>query len=366
MRWRFGAFRLDDEGFRLTRAGEPVALRRKVFDLLVLLVRERARVVPREELVERLWATTAVGSGSLSGLVNELRSALGEDGAGGSSIRTVHARGYQFVAPVEAEPAFGSIGALSAFGRGADAGPSPGAARVRLERARLEVGRSGARALAATVPEPAQRARWLAAMLAEAREAGFTPRFEVVAGECVDRPIGGALAPLAFEAAGPPGPGSPGPRPAVDGARGPIALGLEIREPGTWARAGGLVRLLDLLGRAPVLVIAGLAAPLDEARARGLLLRDARIEWAGEGELERALLGGRSEGEGEGRAGAGGAGHDRLAAILHALADADEASLLAALRRLGFEVIRPEPSRILRRVAPPASPALERRHADRS
>ncbi len=100
---RFGEFLLDDDSFRLTRGGEPVALRRKVFDLLVALVRERERVVTREELVGRLWSSTTVGAGSLSGLVNELRVALGEGGRGPSSIRTVHARGYQFTAPVFVE-----------------------------------------------------------------------------------------------------------------------------------------------------------------------------------------------------------------------------------------------------------------------
>ncbi len=77
-----------------------VALRPKVFDLLIYLVRHRERVVPREELVRVCWGETRVGEGSLSGLVNELRGALGEGARGPSSIRTVHARGYQFVAPV--------------------------------------------------------------------------------------------------------------------------------------------------------------------------------------------------------------------------------------------------------------------------
>lgn len=364
MRWRFGAFLLDDEGYRLTRAGEPVALRRKVFDLLVLLVRERERVVPREELVERLWSTTAVGAGSLSGLVNELRSALGEGGQGGSSIRTVHARGYQFVAPLASAASLDGPGTETGTGTGPetepDAGVSPawGRAGARLEGARRVVGRSGARALAAAVADPTRRARWLAAMLALARDAGFAPRFEVVTGERGDRSIGAGLVPLAFEVVAPVG-AAAGAAPGGDGGRAPIALGLEIQEPGTWARAGGLARLLDLLGGAPVLVIAGLAAPIDEARAHGLLVRDARIEWAGEAEIEAALGGGAGEVDGRGPG-----GQERLAAILHALAAADETALVAALRRLGFEVIRPEPIRSLRRVAAQGDPAVGRRRAE--
>jgi len=98
---RFGDFELDEKRFQLRLGGRRLAIRPKVFDLLVLLVRFRDRVVIREELVLALWGTTAVGPGSLSGLVNELRQVLGENGVDSSSIRTVHARGYQFVAVVE-------------------------------------------------------------------------------------------------------------------------------------------------------------------------------------------------------------------------------------------------------------------------
>ncbi|MBJ19873.1 MAG: hypothetical protein CL933_10690 [Deltaproteobacteria bacterium] len=101
MKIRFGDYQLDEERYLLECSGERVELRPKVFDLLVELLRHRTRVVRRDELVERLWDSTSVGAGSLSGLVNELRHALGEDGRSASSIRTVHARGYQFVAPVE-------------------------------------------------------------------------------------------------------------------------------------------------------------------------------------------------------------------------------------------------------------------------
>lgn len=343
MRWRFGDHVLDDERFRLTRAGQPVPLRRKVFDLLVLLVRERERVVLREELVERLWSTTTVGPGSLSGLVNELRAALDEAGRGASAIRTVHARGYQFVAPVELEPAPGA----------SDAPVFPGrlrrTARARLERAGVEVHRSGARALVIAIADSAARASWLATMLGEARAVGFEARCERVAGAHRAEPPGPALDPsvgLAAEVA-------PTAWPAADRLRAPIALGLEVDEPGRWAQAGGLPRLLDLLGRAPVLVLAALAG--DPADAGGAWLRDARIE--------RAAI--PDAGEAPGGAGGAGEGDDgpvraRVAGILRALAGEDEAAFLAAIRGMGFELASPEPIRSLRRVGP-ASAGIERR-----
>lgn len=101
MRFQFDEFQLDQQRILLRFRGESLAIRPKVFDLLVLLVRHRTRVVPREELVLALWGTTVVGSGSLSGLINELRRVLCESERGASLIRTVHARGYQFVGEVE-------------------------------------------------------------------------------------------------------------------------------------------------------------------------------------------------------------------------------------------------------------------------
>ena len=101
MQIRIGELQIDDQRFRLERNGERLRIRPKVFDLLVHLIRNHERVVLREELVMALWGTTAVGHGSLSGLVNELRQILGESGKAASSIRTVHARGYQFVGEVE-------------------------------------------------------------------------------------------------------------------------------------------------------------------------------------------------------------------------------------------------------------------------
>lgn len=100
MRIEFHDFQLDADRYLLIRNGAAVSLRPKVFDLLIHLARHRHRVVPREELVRMLWSETSVGAGSLSGLVNELRRALGESGDTSATLRTVHARGYQFVAAV--------------------------------------------------------------------------------------------------------------------------------------------------------------------------------------------------------------------------------------------------------------------------
>lgn len=148
--------------------------------------------------------------------------------------------------------------------------------------------------------------------------------------------------------------------PPAEGRRPSIALGLDVPEPGVWSRVGGLSRLLDLLGRAPVLVIAGLACPEQDDRIRSLLGRDARIELVGAFETGS----GRERGDGEGAAIAMPM-RDRLAGILRALARPDEAAFVAALRALGFELVRLEPIRSVRRVEPNVLGIEGRRGSDR-
>ena len=111
----FHDFELDVERYLLMEGGRAIGLRPKAFDLLAYLVTYRARVVRRAELVDAVWGHTSVGPGSLSGLVNELRSALGEEAGSQSSIRTVHARGYQFVAPVRDERGLAPVAPLDVW-----------------------------------------------------------------------------------------------------------------------------------------------------------------------------------------------------------------------------------------------------------
>ena len=195
MQIRFEDFELDSRRFLLRRRGEKVALRPKVFDLLTHLARNRERVVSREELVAELWGGTRVGAGSLAGLVNELRRALGESGRGPSSIRTVHARGYQFVAPVAGtgrDPDSGNPASPSPF-ETREPGLEEGASRVwapessggeaaALDRIRVELGRvlqEGARGVVLSVPSAGACSRFLDRAVSLAGHLGFEGfRFE--------------------------------------------------------------------------------------------------------------------------------------------------------------------------------------------
>jgi len=73
----------------------------QVFDVLALLLRERRRVVPKEELLDAVWGSRFVGESALTSRIKAARRAIGDDGRDQRLIRTAHGRGYQFVGHVE-------------------------------------------------------------------------------------------------------------------------------------------------------------------------------------------------------------------------------------------------------------------------
>jgi DNA-binding winged helix-turn-helix (wHTH) protein/tetratricopeptide (TPR) repeat protein len=99
MRFRFGLFELDEQARELRRAGQPVRIQPKPFELLRLLLRERDRVVPFDELMARLWPGEIVSPASLNRAVSHARRALDDLGRG-ALVRSVPRQGYRFMGPV--------------------------------------------------------------------------------------------------------------------------------------------------------------------------------------------------------------------------------------------------------------------------
>jgi TolB-like protein/Flp pilus assembly protein TadD len=96
MAFVFGHFALDQERRQLLRAGDPVPLEAKAFELLSLLLLRRPRVLSKAQIRDVLWPGTSVGETSLPRLVAEIREALGDDAQQPRFIRTVHGFGYAF------------------------------------------------------------------------------------------------------------------------------------------------------------------------------------------------------------------------------------------------------------------------------
>ena len=100
MRYTFGDYILDSQRYELHRAGKPVPLRPKAFEVLAYLLAHRDHVVPKDELLEHLWPSQFVGDATLNSCIKEVRKAIGDSGVMSRLLRTVRGRGYRFVAPV--------------------------------------------------------------------------------------------------------------------------------------------------------------------------------------------------------------------------------------------------------------------------
>ncbi len=106
MTWQFGDFRLDPNRFELAHCDVPVRVEPQVLSLLVHLIRNRDRMVGKDEITQVVWNGRAVSDASIASRIRSARQAVGDDGSRQSVIRTLHGRGFLFVAEVvETTPA---------------------------------------------------------------------------------------------------------------------------------------------------------------------------------------------------------------------------------------------------------------------
>lgn len=101
---RFGEFEIDLGRHELRRGGQAVRIEPQVFDLLLFLVRNRDRVVSKDELIEAIWQGRVISEAALSTCISAARRAVGDSGENQRLIRTVPKRGFRFVGPIEGEP----------------------------------------------------------------------------------------------------------------------------------------------------------------------------------------------------------------------------------------------------------------------
>jgi len=97
----FGAYELDTGLYELRCAGASYKVEPKAFDLLIYLIAHRDRVVTREELFERVWSDPFISEAILSHHIMVARKAVGDDGRAQRMIKTIHGRGYRFIARVD-------------------------------------------------------------------------------------------------------------------------------------------------------------------------------------------------------------------------------------------------------------------------
>jgi DNA-binding winged helix-turn-helix (wHTH) protein len=102
MTFEFGPFKLDEASRVLRQGACEVPLQPRAFDLLVYLVRNRSRVVPKDELLAAIWPGVTVTDNSLQRAVSLIRKVL-RDGGIDDAIRNFSSKGYRFCIDGEAE-----------------------------------------------------------------------------------------------------------------------------------------------------------------------------------------------------------------------------------------------------------------------
>ena len=100
--FRFADFEIDLARQELRRSGAAVSVEPQVFDLLVHLIRNRDRIVSKDELIKAIWQGRIISEAAFSSCISAVRRAIGDDGKTQTFIRTHHKRGFRFVGDVDA------------------------------------------------------------------------------------------------------------------------------------------------------------------------------------------------------------------------------------------------------------------------
>jgi TolB-like protein len=108
LRYLFDEYAFDTDRRELHRGPEVVSVAPQVFDLLDYLIRNRERVVSKDDLINAIWNGRSVSDAALTTRLNAARSAIGDSGEEQRLIKTLPRKGFRFVGPVrEAQGAAG-------------------------------------------------------------------------------------------------------------------------------------------------------------------------------------------------------------------------------------------------------------------
>jgi TolB-like protein len=98
--YRFEDCALDANRRELRRAGVLCPVEPQVFDLLEYLIRNRERVVSKDDVFKAVWHGRVVSEATLSTRMNAARHAIGDNGVEQRLIRTLRTKGFRFVGAV--------------------------------------------------------------------------------------------------------------------------------------------------------------------------------------------------------------------------------------------------------------------------
>ena len=100
MRYLFEDYTFDTERRELHRGADAVSITPQVFDLLDYLIRNRERVVSKDELISAIWNGRIVSDAALTTRLNAARRAIGDSGEEQRLLKTLPRKGFRFVGSV--------------------------------------------------------------------------------------------------------------------------------------------------------------------------------------------------------------------------------------------------------------------------
>ena len=100
MRYLFEEYAFDTDRRELHRGADVVSIAPQVFDLLDYLIRNRERVVSKDDLINAIWDGRIVSDAALTTRLNVARTVIGDSGEEQRLIKTLPRKGFRFVGPV--------------------------------------------------------------------------------------------------------------------------------------------------------------------------------------------------------------------------------------------------------------------------
>jgi TolB-like protein len=103
LRYFFEDFAFDTDRRELHCGAEVVSIAPQVFDLLDYLIRNRDRVVSKDDLIKAVWNGRIISDAALTTRLNAVRSAIGDTGEKQRLIKTLPRKGFRFIGQVREE-----------------------------------------------------------------------------------------------------------------------------------------------------------------------------------------------------------------------------------------------------------------------